>query len=267
MDWKDKVVVITGASSGIGKALAIVLDNEKVQLVMIGRNLKNLKAAEKEIKSKKPLLIQANVSKLKDVKKAVLKVREKFKKIDVLINNAGVGYYGSLEEAGEKEIEEQVETNFYGVIWCAKEFVPLIKKGGHLMNISSIAGKIAFPNFSVYCATKFAVIGFSESLWIELKDKGINVNCFMPSTTNTNFFHNKSWKKYGYQNTADERKGDNPKDVAIEIKKAIEENRPLTAYPIRDNVLVKFKEYFPDLARNIQLERFKKQLNKFNNSE
>ena len=123
------------------------------------------------------------------VKGMVQKVLSQFGKIDILINNAGFGLYQSFVNSPLDTIEGMVRTNFLGAVYCIKEVLPSMveKQSGHILNISSVAGKIGTPNMASYCATKFALIGLSESLYHELRPMGIHVSVICPGPVRTKF--------------------------------------------------------------------------------
>ena len=112
--------------------------------------------------------------------------------VDVLVNNAGVGYFGYLEAYADEHVEAMFDTNVYGTIYASQAVIPSMKKQerGHIFNISSIAGLEAFPQVSIYCATKHAVRGLSESMYKELRDFGVKVTCVYPGSVKTDFFRN-----------------------------------------------------------------------------
>lgn len=197
MDFAGKVIVITGASSGIGKETALVFAKDKPQLVLIARNKKKLAEAQKECEEKgaQVLLLECDVSDYSRVKKTCKKIVKKFGNIDILINNAGFGVYHPFREQGIKELEDLIKTNYFGVVYFTKELLPAMQPGSHIVNVSSMAGKIAFPNYSAYCASKWAVSGFTESLYHELlrEEEGIYVHLVCPTGTQTNFFNNPSF--------------------------------------------------------------------------
>jgi len=211
MELKDKVVLVTGSSDGIGKETSLAFA-EKGAKVIVTYN-KNKKSGEEVLKEcrkySKGILIQLNVKDKKSIKKVFEKIKKELGKLDVLVNNAGVIRWKKLSEHDEKEIDEQIETNFTGLIKTTKVFLPLLSKQKEavIINISSGAGKQGYGGLSVYCATKFGVRGFTQALAQELpKNVRIySVNPRMTATKMTNF------------------QGDSPKDVADLIVKAAEE--------------------------------------------
>lgn len=116
-------------------------------------------------------------------------VLEKFGTIDILINNAGFAIYGSVFELSIDEIESQMKTNYFGMIYCIKNFLPhmLKKKSGHIVNVASVAASFGLPGITSYCGSKFAMLGFSEGLKHELKNSGVDITVVSPIMVKTNF--------------------------------------------------------------------------------
>ena len=195
MNFQEQIVLITGASNGIGRCLAIDLAARGAIVVGCGRSLERLQATSAEMQRTSPLstAIQCDVAKLDQVRAMVTSVLAKFGKIDILINNAGIGMRKPFAETPIEVIEELMRTNYFGVVYCTHEALPsMIARGsGHIVNISSVAGKIGTLNIAGYCASKFAMNGLSESLYYELAPHGINVSVICPGPVRTDF--NKSF--------------------------------------------------------------------------
>jgi len=196
MKLSNKTIVITGASKGLGREIAIRLSNKNTNLILIARTKKNLEEVQDEIKNftgKTPFIISCNVSNENDVNRMALIIKEKYKKIDVLINNAGISISKKVENMTIEEMRNLVEVNFYGVFYCTKALLALIKKSdaGYILNISSLLSKMSFAETSVYSATKFALSGFSEGLRYEMKKNNIRVGVFMPGPMATSFQENR----------------------------------------------------------------------------
>ena len=188
MNLKDKIVLITGSSQGIGKETAIQFAKERAKVIIIYNT--NKKKGEETLKECKKLtdclIIQLNITDLNSIKDCVEKVIDKFGAIDILINNAGVVVWKNFAEQSEKEIENQIDTNLTGLIKMTRAVLPYMKgqNEGIIINISSMAGKEAYEEITVYCATKFGVRVFTQSLAKELP-KGIRVYCINPGMTAT----------------------------------------------------------------------------------
>ncbi len=191
MDLKDKTILITGASSGIGKATAKKLAKHGANVVLMARSEDELKDLKKAIEKEggKALVTPGDVTKMKDFEKAVEQSVSKFGSVDVLINNAGLMPLSFVEKLKTDEWEQMVDVNIKGVLNGVAAVLPELKKnkGGHIINISSMAAHRYFPGGAVYCATKVAVKMFSEGLRQELAPKyGINVTSIEPGAVDTN---------------------------------------------------------------------------------
>ena len=166
MNFKNKVVVITGASSGIGEAAAEQFAKKGANIVLVARRKEKLEQVERKLsKYAIKILVQVcDVSEKEQVKQMSEKVIDTFSKIDVLVNNAGFVIYGKIEELSIEDIESQMQTNYFGMINCTKYFLPYFLKqnSGHMVNVASVGGSFGVPGISSYCATKFAMLGFSE---------------------------------------------------------------------------------------------------------
>jgi uncharacterized protein len=246
MNFTEKTIIITGASSGIGKTTALLFAEKKANLVLIARNKERLAKVELQIKSKgvQAVSIVCDVSDNRQVKNAVKKVQKRFGKIDVLMNNAGFGIYGDFAQAPLKSIRDQMETNYFGTVYCTKAFLPLMKKGSHLVNISSMAGKLAFPGYAGYGASKFAVAGFTESLYHELKPD-ITVHLICPSGTQTKFFDNASFTGHPHRIYATHM--DSPELVANAILKAIEKKQFEVILHMKEKIAVLLRAFLPSM--------------------
>ncbi len=191
MGIKDRVIVITGASNGIGKQLALDLAAHGAVVVGCGRSIARLKETLKEVRRTSPssLMIGCDVSDAEQVQGMIAKIIADFGKIDVLINNAGVGMRKPFVETVLETIEEIMRVNYLGAVYCTHAALPsMIARGsGHVVNISSVAGLIGTLNMGAYCASKFAMNGWSESLYHELKPLGIHVSIVCPGPVATEF--------------------------------------------------------------------------------
>lgn len=189
----QKVWFITGASKGLGLSLAKKLLNEGEKVVATSRSLDDLKSTIGEHENFLPLLL--NLTDEKNVGEGIDKAVSHFGKIDVIVNNAGYGLLGALEELSDEEARMNFEVNVFGSLNVIRKAMPYLRKqkSGHIFNVASIGGFNGdFPGFGIYCATKFAVHGFSESLGAEVKDFGIKVTVVSPGYFRTNFLNDSS---------------------------------------------------------------------------
>ena len=167
MEIKNKVVLITGASSGIGAGTARRLAKEGARVVLVARRKDLLDTLAAEISSQggQALAIQVDVTNHDDIQAMVDETLAKFGRIDVLVNNAGLGFSADVKDIEPDRLRLQVAVNLVGVIDCAQAVLkPMLTQGsGHIINVSSLAGVVAAPGSSVYSATKFGVVAFSDS--------------------------------------------------------------------------------------------------------
>ncbi|MBN1501361.1 MAG: SDR family NAD(P)-dependent oxidoreductase [Spirochaetes bacterium] len=192
MNLTDKTIVITGASKGLGRETALRLCRSNANLVLVARTESLLEQTQKEVEylsGKKALIIPCDISNETDVNHMAEMIKGKFKYVDVLINNAGIGIHKNSGEMSNEEMRKQFEVNFYGPFYCIKALLPLIKHSGfaYILNINSLVSKIAFADNSVYSATKSALARFSEGLRQELKDSNVKVGSFFPGLMKTSF--------------------------------------------------------------------------------
>jgi len=194
MDIKNKVVIVTGASSGIGEATARQFGREGAKVVLAARRVDRLESLAQEIVSMKTgaetLVVQADLSKLEDIQSLIGQTIEKFGRIDVLVNNAGFGRLNWLENLDPvKDIQAQFDVNVMGVIQTTRQALPVMMKqrSGHIINMCSMAGLVATPTYTIYAACKHAVHGFSEALRREVKPWGIDVSMIYPGGVITEF--------------------------------------------------------------------------------
>lgn len=188
--FKDKVVVITGASSGIGKETAILFAKEGAKTVLVSRSKGKLDSVADEMRqfNRDVLVIPTDVSSQEQVHDMVQKVIETYGRIDILFNNAGSSYVGRVVDDGFVEnLRKMIDVDFLGTVYATKGVLPVMKKekSGHIMNMSSVVGRKAFPHFGGYSSVMHAISGFTDSLRQELRGTGINVSIIHPALTQT----------------------------------------------------------------------------------
>lgn len=227
---KDKVVIITGASSGIGKAIAISFAKRGARIVISGRNETSLNATEIELKkyTSDVLSVKSDVSIETDCVRLINETLNRFGSIDILINNAGISMRALFSEVDLEVLKKVMDTNFWGTVYCSKYAMkPLLKSKGTIVGISSIAGIKGLPARSGYSASKFAMNGFLESLRIENLKTGIHVLICCPGFTASNI-RNVALSKNGEaqgESPRDEGKMMQPEEVAEALIKAIEKRK------------------------------------------
>lgn len=246
-----KVAIVTGGSSGIGKELAKELLKDNYKVLIIGKTKSKVQDALNELKkiSDNCSGFVCDINDEKRVKYLINEIIKENHKIDLLVNNAGFSYYKEFTDLTEEEIKEIVSTNLLGTIYFCKFVIPAMEKQGHghIVNVASVAGRIGFPKLSVYCASKFGVAGFSESLYYEMREKNINVTLVCPGAVDTDFYRDESFKQFPH--TERHKKVMSPEYVAKEIKKAIDEKRFELILP----KLFRFKIMFKDVLKKFAM--------------
>lgn len=197
-----KTFFITGASRGFGKIWAEAFLKRGDKVVATARNLNSLNDLVSKY-GNNILPIQLDVNDRAADFAAIKKAKDHFGSIDVLINNAGYGLFGAIEETSEKEARDQIETNFFGLLWLSQAVLPVMREqgNGHIIQVSSVLGLVALPVLGLYNASKFAVEGLSETLAAEVKGFGINVTMIEPNAFTTDWggasaFHTESMPEY-----------------------------------------------------------------------
>src|SRR3989338_9748475 len=189
MKLKDKVALVTGAGSGIGKAVSLLFAKEGATVILTGRHLNSLKLAENEIKDSngKAESFAMDIADREQINKTIKKIIEKYKKIDILVNNAGIAKWNSIENTTYEEFYEHVNVNLIGYFNCIKEVVPFMikQKSGSIINIITSTVKKTRAERVAYAASKYGQAGLSNAVHEDLKDKGISVIAVYPGKTDT----------------------------------------------------------------------------------
>jgi 3-oxoacyl-[acyl-carrier protein] reductase len=204
MEIKGKSAVVTGSTKGIGRAVAESLAREGVNVCVGARDVDEIKRAVDELSDLGDAQVTGAVCDVRDyesVRALFAHAVAELGGVDVLVNNAGVGLFGRVEEMSPEDFRAVLETNLFGVFYCCREAIPLMKErgGGYVINISSLAGANPHPEMAAYNASKFALNGFSEALMQEVRQDGIKVSYVMPGSVNTAFGgdapdESKSWQ-------------------------------------------------------------------------
>jgi 3-oxoacyl-[acyl-carrier protein] reductase len=185
---EGKVALITGGSRGIGYAIAEAVTAEGANVVITGRNTKDLEQARRRI-GPRALAVGADIRNPEEAARAVDQAAAHFGGLDVLVNNAGVGVFGNVADMSVAEWQSIIETNLNGVFYCCHAAIPHMRRrgGGWIINISSLAGKNAFIGGAAYCASKAGLNQFSEALMQEVRHDDIRVSYLMPGSVATGF--------------------------------------------------------------------------------
>ena len=191
---KGKNILITGASGGIGAEMATLCAESGARLVLMARSIDKLERLKADLQARyqaEVLVYQLDVSDTNAIKIVFSDVLDRLGNVDILVNNAGFGIFRAAHEASIEEIKSMFEVNVVGLMACTSMVLPIMRerRSGHIINIASQAGKMATPKSSMYSATKHAVLGYSNSLRMELDDLNIYVTTVNPGPIATNFFN------------------------------------------------------------------------------
>ncbi|HUP63997.1 MAG TPA: SDR family oxidoreductase [Thermoanaerobaculia bacterium] len=251
MDPRGRHIVITGASSGIGLATALALAKRGARLTLAARRAPELDAAVRACRDAGAECgsVVTDVSVREQCFRLATVATEERGAIDVLINNAGFAIFDPIAETEPAALESMMRTNYFGTVWCTQAVLPemLRRRGGAVINVGSIAGLMGYARMGGYCATKFAVTGFTEALRSEVQDQGIAVSLICPGTTDTDFFV-----------TAEKGKMPGasrlilaipPERVVAVIVKAVESGRARIIVPAGAAAFIRFKEIAPGPAQ------------------
>jgi len=185
-------VVVTGASAGIGRETALEFARRGANVVLAARREERLRELAQQIEriGVQALVVPADVGRSEDVERMVRAAIERFGRIDVLVNNAGFGFSGTIEETTEADMRELMDVNYMGAFNAIRAVLPHMRRqrSGHIVNVASVVGKIAFPFHGAYSATKFAMVALTESLRGELDGSGVTATVVLPGSTRTEFF-------------------------------------------------------------------------------
>lgn len=249
--FQNKVVVVTGGTEGIGKALVDILMDHGAKVSTCGRNQDKLYALQLAYTGR-PIHVQvADVSRAEDCEKFIQKTIFTFGKIDILINNAGISMRGLLEDTNLDVIKKVMDINFFGTVQCTKYALPhLITSMGIIVGVSSIAGYRGLPGRSGYSASKFALQGWLESIKTELADKKVHVMWVCPGFTSSNI-------RNAALNEKGDAQGESPMDeenmmtsteVALEILRAIQKKKRTIVLTFTGKRAVFLNRFFPKLT-------------------
>jgi NADP-dependent 3-hydroxy acid dehydrogenase YdfG len=256
----EKVVLITGASSGIGEACARRLAGDGYQVALVARRVDRLQSLASEISSAggQALPVELDVSKLDEIQSGVEVVLEHFGSIDVLVNNAGFGRLKWLEDMDPiADIRSQIDVNLTGLIWMTHAVLPhmIAQQRGHIINMASTAAFVATPTYTVYAATKFAVRGFTEALRREVGIWGVHVSGLYPGAVDTEFQqHTAAKRKTGI--TTPKRLRLSADDVARTVSHLLQRPQKTEVIPGFMRLSVLLNSLFPGWVDYLVEKRF-----------
>jgi uncharacterized protein len=246
--------LITGASSGIGASVARALAREGARVALVARRRDRLEALAHELPTGAAAAFVCDVRDPRAIAATVGDVAARFGAVDVLINNAGVGRYLGFLDSSPEDVAAVFETNLRAALDFTRAVLPgmLARRRGHLVNVGSIAGRIGSRNHSIYCASKFAVAGFSESLLLELEGTGVGVTLVNPGIIDTQFFDHASFAAFPSGARA---RAIPPERVATAIVRAIRRNTAEVTIPATYVIGTILKTAAPGLFRRL-MRRF-----------
>ncbi|MDH6196004.1 short-subunit dehydrogenase [Mycobacterium frederiksbergense] len=262
-DLTDRVVVVTGAGagSGIGREIALLCARRHAHLALCDIDEAALAGTTEmaEKRGAEVLTSRVDVSDVESMTRFAHATFERFGRVDMLVNNAGVGLVGGFLETDVKDWQWLIDINLMGVVHGCDAFLPTMAesgRGGHIVNLSSAAGLLANPQLTAYSATKFAVLGLSEALRMELKPHGIGVTAVCPGIINTAITQNSRIRGGGdvderrrHLESTYQKRGYTPERVAKNILRAVERNRAVAPVAAEAHVMYVLSRTVPPLAR------------------
>lgn len=249
MNFQSKIVIITGASSGIGEACAYEFDRQGASIVLAARNTDKLASVAARL-TNPSLVVKADVAVEDDCRHLVEETITRFGRVDVLVNNAGITMRALFNDAGLDVIRQVMDINFWGMVYCTKYALPyLLQTKGSVIGVSSIAGFKGLPGRTAYSASKFAMNGFLESLRIENFKTGLHVLIACPGYTASNIRNaalGKDGKSQG-ETPLDESKLMQPEEVARYIANATVKRKKYLILTRQGKLTVWLNRFFPSL--------------------
>lgn len=254
--FKDRVVFVTGASRGIGRALALEFAREGARLVLVARSIERVNRLRDEIQAdgREVLAIPCDVTEREAVETAIRRTIETFGGLDILVNNAGIGLYSDLATVPMEDFERLMRLNVWAPLYAIQAALPQFEKQGHghLINVSSILGRLDYPWMGAYCASKHAVNSISNALRMELRDKNIEVMTVCPGRVLTDFQAN-AIKYKEIVNPAKPTLPMTPEAVARAVVRGAWKHRREVVLPRAAWLLIALQQFWPDLADRVAL--------------
>jgi short-subunit dehydrogenase len=259
-DVKGCRLLVTGASEGIGRAIAKEAAKRGCRVLAVARKAADLEALAEELRQAGTPIetLPADITKPEDRAAMVAAMKQRFDGIDALVNNAGIGATGTFMDSDPDVLRRIFETNYFGTVELIREFIPLLKAGRQpaIVNISSVFGKRGWPGRSLYSASKFALVGFSEALRAELCRDNISVLIVSPGLTQTNFSKNLLERKARIQ--MDHMRGMTAETVAESTLDSLEKDRQDLTLTRLGRLLVLGNRLFPNLIDRLGKRKVRK---------
>ncbi len=257
--FRAKTVLITGGSRGLGLVLAREFIKEKAQIAICARNGEELERARMDLQNRgaEVLALVCDVRDKNQVEQMIETVRNRFGQIDVLINNAGVIQVGPLEHQTQKDFEDSMNVHFWGPFYTMQAVIPEMQKRGEgrIVNISSIGGKVSIPHFAPYCASKFALVGLSNTIGIELAKDGVAVTTICPGLMRTGshvnaFFKGKNEQEFAWFSIGNALPvtSISAESAAREIIEACREGKAEAVLSVQAQLATKINALFPEFV-------------------
>lgn len=253
--FKDQIVLITGASMGIGREIALAFAEQGAQLVLAARSLAALEKVAQEAfqRGAECLVAKTDITKPAEVDALFEQIRQRHGRLDILVNNAGKGQYSLWKNAESATEEDVFRLNFFSLVELTRKALPLLRQSAgmrKIVNLSSIASYLAVPKMGLYCASKAALNAFSDTLRIELKPEGIGVLSVYPGIINTGFSANAA--NPGQEKVPEEYKtrgkGMDPRKLALKILQAIQRGKKREYVRLSNRLLIKSYQNLPSLV-------------------
>ncbi|MDQ3840470.1 MAG: SDR family oxidoreductase [Thermoproteota archaeon] len=263
--FDQKVVLVTGASSGIGRQVSLDFASQGAEsIILVARSQSKLDELGKTIRERYSIVTtvySCDISDKNEVKTMGAEILNRFGHVDILVNNAGFGLYGKIQNQSIDEIESIMSTNYLGTVYCTKVFLDSMikRKSGHIINIASVAASFGVAGLSAYCASKYAVLGFSESLSYELYGTGVQLTVVSPIGVKTGFFNNKTFGSRIPNYTGFMLK---PKTVSNAILCATNSSRFEIVIPFYMRAAIWLKHTFPFVVKPLIGCHFRRELEK-----
>ena len=250
---EPSVAIVTGASSGIGQETALAFARKRYAVVLAARRtdrLNEVARACRQAGAPEALAVPTDVGDEAQVQALVERAVGQFARVDVLVNNAGYGQFARVHETATQDMQDIFRVNFFGLFYGCKAVAPVMirQRSGHIFNISSVIGRRGTPFHGAYCATKFAVIGLTDSIRVELKPYGVRVTAVLPALTQTEFFQRSRRGRAAGASFQKWKTLTPPSVVAEKIVRAVGHNRPQITLTFGGKLLVLISALSPRLA-------------------